>query len=230
MKQKIVFLTGAGVSAESGISTFRDSNGLWEQYNVMDVASIEGWYRNPELMLDFYNARRKDMLSVKPNAAHEAIAKLEEKYEVVVITQNIDDLHERAGSTNVIHLHGEVAKVCSSANKERYITTIPLDKPIHLGDQAPDGSQLRPYIVWFGEDVPNMGKAVEEVQEADIFVVMGTSLEVQPAASLAFLSHAEETYVIDPHVPHMMNQMDPHLHFLQEPATQGMQHLLETLT
>ena len=171
MKKKIVFLTGAGVSAESGISTFRDSNGLWENYRVEDVASIEGWWRNPALMLDFYNERRKALAGCQPNYAHRAMAELEKWYEVVVITQNVDDLHERGGSSHVIHLHGELCKVCSSQDKESCIETIPYDRAIAMGDKAADGSQLRPYIVWFGESVPLIEEAFREVDSADIFVV-----------------------------------------------------------
>lgn len=230
MKQKIVFLTGAGVSAESGVPTFRDAGGLWEGYDVMKVASIEGWYENPALMLDFYTQRRKDMLTVQPNNAHKAIAKLEEKYDVVVITQNVDDLHERGGSTNVIHLHGELSKVCSSANKETCIKVLPYDIPLKMGDKAEDGSQLRPYIVWFGEDVPNIFKAIEEVGNADIFVVIGTSLEVQPAANLILASRAKQNYLIDPSAPkRMIEELDSNIHVLNTTATDGMRQLLQML-
>lgn len=226
---KIVVLTGAGMSAESGVPTFRDSGGLWEGYNVEDVASIEGWYRNPQLMLDFYNARRKDMLRVEPNAAHKALAKLEEKYEVVVITQNVDDLHERGGSTNVIHLHGELSKVCSSRDKERYVKTLPYDIPIEMGDKAEDGSQLRPYIVWFGEDVPNIMRAFDIVQEADIFIVIGTSMQVQPAASLVMASRAKQNYIIDPNTPKEIEELDSNIRVLNTTATEGMKQLLDIL-
>lgn len=226
---KIVVLTGAGVSAESGVPTFRDSGGLWEGYNVEDVASIEGWYKNPQLMLDFYNARRKDMLRVEPNDAHRALAKLEEKYEVVVITQNVDDLHERGGSSNVIHLHGELSKVCSSRDKEKYVKTLPYDVPIEMGDKAEDGSQLRPYIVWFGEDVPNIMPAFEVVQEADIFIVIGTSMQVQPAASLVMASRAKQNYIIDPNTPKEIEELDSNIHVLNTTATEGMKQLLDIL-
>lgn len=226
---KIVVLTGAGVSAESGVPTFRDSGGLWEGYNVEDVASIEGWYKNPQLMLDFYNARRRDMLRVEPNDAHRALAKLEEKYEVVVITQNVDDLHERGGSSNVIHLHGELSKVCSSRDKEKYVKTLPYDVPIEMGDKAEDGSQLRPYIVWFGEDVPNIMTAFEVVQEADIFIVIGTSMQVQPAASLVMASRAKQNYIIDPNTPKEIEEIDSNIHVLNTTATEGMKQLLDIL-
>lgn len=229
MRRKIVFLTGAGVSAESGVPTFRDSGGLWEGYDVEDVASIGGWYRNPGLMLDFYTERRRAMLSVEPNAAHRAIARLEEWYDVVVITQNVDDLHERGGSTNVIHLHGELSKVCSSRDKETCVKVLPYDIPLRLGDKAEDGSQLRPYIVWFGEDVPNFPLAMEEVSEADILVVVGTSMQVQPAASLIYASHAAEIFVIDPNIPRGLDRTDCSISVLQETATRGMELLLDRL-
>lgn len=229
MRRKIVFLTGAGVSAESGVPTFRDSGGLWEGYDVEDVASIGGWYRNPGLMLDFYTERRRAMLSVEPNAAHRAIARLEEWYDVVVITQNVDDLHERGGSTNVIHLHGELPKVCSSRDKETCVKVLPYDIPLRLGDKAEDGSQLRPYIVWFGEDVPNFPLAMKEVSEADILVVVGTSMQVQPAASLIYASHAAEIFVIDPNIPRGLDRTGCSISVLQETATRGMELLLDRL-
>lgn len=229
-KLKIVFLTGAGVSAESGVPTFRDAGGLWEGYDVQKVASIEGWYENPALMLDFYTQRRKAMLTVEPNDAHRAIAKLEEKYDVVVITQNVDDLHERGGSTNVLHLHGELSKVCSSADKETCVKTLPYDVPLRMGDKAEDGSQLRPYIVWFGEDVPNILPAFEEVAKADIFVVVGTSLAVQPAANLVLASRAKQNYIIDPSAPKdKLEALDINIHVLNSTATEGMKELLSKL-
>lgn len=226
----IVFLTGAGISAESGIPTFRDGNGLWNNHNVKDVASIDGWNRNPELVLDFYNQRRADLMKVEPNDAHLAITKVQEKYRVVVITQNVDDLHERAGTNMVLHLHGELRKVCSSANKETCVHELPVDVPIRMGDKAEDGSQLRPYIVWFGEDVPNIHDACTIVQHADIFVVVGTSLEVHPAASLVVFSRAEQNYVIDPAAPKdMLEELDSTLHVINLPATEGMKVLLKKL-
>lgn len=229
MKKKIVFLTGAGVSAESGVPTFRDAGGLWEGYDVMKVASIEGWREDPALMLEFYNQRRKDMLRVEPNSAHRDIAKLEEKYDVVVITQNVDNLHERGGATNVIHLHGELSKVCSSMNKEAYVKELPFDVPIKMGDVADDGSQLRPYIVWFGEDVPNIYRAFKEVESADIFVVIGTSMQVQPAASLILASRASRNYIIDPAAPKAKLEELPGINVLNKTATEGMKELLEEL-
>lgn len=226
----IVFLTGAGISAESGIPTFRDGNGLWNNHNVKDVASIDGWNRNPELVLDFYNQRRADLMKVEPNDAHLAITKVQEKYRVVVITQNVDDLHERAGTNMVLHLHGELKKVCSSANKETCVHELPVDVPIRMGDKAEDGSQLRPYIVWFGEDVPNIQDACTIVQHADIFVVVGTSLEVHPAASLVMFSRAEQNYVIDPAaLKDMLEELDSTLHVINLPATEGMKVLLKKL-
>ena len=177
-KKHLVILSGAGISKESGIDTFRDKDGIWTKKNAMELASIEGWNNNPQAVLDFYNARRRQLLEVQPNKAHELLAQLEKWYDVTIITQNVDDLHERAGSSHVIHLHGELAKVCSSIDKEKAdcIETKPLDEDIHIGDKAKDGSQLRPYIVWFGEAVPNMKDAMNTAFEADIFVVIGTSL------------------------------------------------------
>lgn len=228
-RKKIVVLTGAGVSAESGVPTFRDGGGLWENHRVEDVADIEGWYRNPELVVEFYNGLRRGMGSVQPNAAHKALAELEKKYDVVVITQNVDDLHERAGSSHVIHLHGELTKVCSSANKETCIRKIGYNDEIHMGDLAEDGSQLRPYIVWFGEAVPNISPAFNEVASADIFIVIGTSLQVQPAASLVMASRAEQNYIIDPGTPRTIEQLGSNIHLLQTTATEGMRQLMEVL-
>ncbi|MDE6871693.1 MAG: NAD-dependent deacylase [Bacteroidales bacterium] len=226
MKQKIAVLTGAGVSAESGIGTFRDSNGLWEQYRVEDVASIEGWRRNPGLVLDFYNARRRQLKTVKPNNAHRAIAELEEKYHVTVVTQNVDNLHERAGSTNVIHLHGELTKVrpvdCCNENdgfSEKQVFDIGYDE-IHIGDLAPDGSQLRPHIVWFGEAVPKIEKAIDIVEAADIILIVGTSLQVYPAAGLYRYAKADAPiFIID---PKDVNVHDPNLTHIKDVATEGM--------
>ncbi|MDR2843600.1 MAG: NAD-dependent deacylase [Candidatus Symbiothrix sp.] len=192
----IVILSGAGMSAESGISTFRDSDGLWEKYDVMEVASIEGWYKNPDLMLEFYNQRRKQLDSVEPNEGHKIIAGLETDFKVSVITQNVDNLHERAGSTKVIHLHGELTKVCNENKTQVYeIGT----KAIHPGDKSDDGSQLRPFIVWFGEAVPLIEKAAEIVSEADIIIIVGTSMQVYPAAGLIHYAKREiPVYLIDP--------------------------------
>ena len=199
MKKKLVVLTGAGMSAESGISTFRDANGLWENYRVEDVATPEGFARNPELVLDFYNQRRRELLKTEPNAGHYGLAALEKEFDVRIITQNIDNLHERAGSTHVIHLHGELMKSCSVKDLE---TTYPIDPAhpdIHVGDKAPDGSQLRPFIVWFGEPVPMIEPAIREVEGCDIFVVIGTSLNVYPAAGLLnYVRRGQPIYLIDP--------------------------------
>jgi NAD-dependent deacetylase len=200
-KRHIVFLTGAGISAESGIPTFRDSNGMWGKYDAMKLASIEGFRENPQAVLDFYNARRKNLLEVEPNHAHRVLAELENEYEVTIVTQNVDNLHERAGSSRVIHLHGELSKVTSSRNKllPDNIKEYPLDVPIRLGDKAADGSQLRPYIVWFGEYVDKMDEAEYWVKQADIFVVIGTSLVVYPAAGLVdYAPKGIPKYLIDP--------------------------------
>lgn len=200
--KKLVFLTGAGMSAESGISTFRDSGGLWEQYPVMQVASIEGYEANPELVINFYNDRRKQLFDVKPCEGHRLVASMEKDYDVTVVTQNVDNLHEKAGSSKVIHLHGELMKATSSINPNdsRCIVTLPEDNPvIKIGQKAADGSQLRPFIVWFGEGVPMIEPAIEEVMKADIVVVIGTSLNVYPAAGLlSYVNRDCKIYLIDP--------------------------------
>lgn len=200
--KKLVFLTGAGMSAESGISTFRDSDGLWEKYPVEAVASIQGYMRDPELVQNFYNERRRQLLTVKPNEGHKLVASLEDRYDVTVITQNVDNLHEVAGSTNIIHLHGELMKATSSKNPNdpNCITTLPKDHlDIKMGDKAKDGSQLRPFIVWFGESVPMIEPAIDEVHKADILVVIGTSLNVYPAAGLLSYTNSHcKIYLIDP--------------------------------
>jgi NAD-dependent deacetylase len=197
MKRHIVVLTGAGISAESGIATFRDSGGLWEEYDVMKVAHINSWYINPDLMLTFYNQRRKQLASVEPNDGHKIIAEMESVYKVTVITQNVDNLHERAGSSNIIHLHGELTKACSSRNK-KHVVDIGYNE-IRPGDKAADGSQLRPFIVWFGEAVPEIKRAAEIVSTADTIIVVGTSMQVYPAAGL--INDAKPNtliYLIDP--------------------------------
>ena len=227
MKKRLVVLTGAGVSAESGISTFRDSDGLWENFKVDDVATIEGWYRNPALVLDFYNARRAYLPTVKPNAAHLAIAGLERDYEVVVVTQNVDNLHERAGSTRIIHLHGELTKVrpedCFN-DRDGYSEETVFDigsDAVHLGDKAPNGAQLRPHIVWFGEAVPKIEQAIDAVEAADILLIVGTSLQVYPAAGLyRYARHDIPIYIIDPKdVP----VRDSRISHIKEVATKGME-------
>lgn len=196
MKKIVVVLTGAGISAESGIQTFRDSDGLWEGHNVNDVATPEGWRRNQELVLDFYNQRRKHLLTVIPNSGHEIIAELENDFDVQIITQNVDNLHEKAGSTNILHLHGELLKVRSVKDKN-YILDWKTD--LNLGDFDDKGNQLRPYIVWFGEDVPTLEKAVSIVQKADILIIIGTSLQVYPAAGLInFANENIPVFYIDP--------------------------------
>ena len=201
MRQKLVVFTGAGISAESGIPTFRDANGMWGKYDAMKLASIEGFEEDPQAVLDFYNARRKNLLEVQPNHAHFVLAELEKQYDVTIVTQNVDNLHERAGSSKVLHLHGELCKVTSSRNRldPNCIKDYPLDVPIRLGDKAADGSQLRPYIVWFGEYVDNMDEATRFVKQADIFVVIGTSLVVYPAAGLVNYAKREiPKFLIDP--------------------------------
>ena len=200
--KKVVVLTGAGISAESGINTFRDSGGLWEGHDVMDVASPEGWRKNPQLVLDFYNMRRKDALKAQPNAAHIALVELSKHFDVQIITQNVDDLHERAGSSNVLHLHGKLFESRSTLNP-RHIYPIE-GWELNLGDKCPRDSQLRPNIVWFGEAVPMMEPASTLASKADIFIVIGTSLQVYPAASLIdYLGVDTEVIVIDPNLPTM---------------------------
>ena len=215
--KKIVVLTGAGISAESGISTFRDANGLWENHDIMEIASPQGWHKNPELVLNFYNQRRKQLKEVQPNAAHHFLKDLEAKYEVVIITQNVDDLHERAGSSHIIHLHGELLKVRSESNENLIYEH---SEDVNLGDLAEDGAQLRPHIVWFGEMVPMMEKAVEEVANADIMLVIGTSLQVYPAASLIdFIEFGKPIFVIDPNSVSVPN--NPHIQIIKKTATKG---------
>ena len=224
MKKKLVVLSGAGISAESGISTFRDSNGLWENHRIEDVASPEGFARNPQLVLDFYNLRRRQLKEVKPNLAHQILADLEQYFDVHIITQNVDDLHERAGSKKVIHLHGELKKV-RSVNDETKIYD--WEKDCNLGDCDEKGDQLRPHIVWFGEMVPEMDHAAKIASEANIFIVIGTSMQVYPAAGLIHYGPKNwESYVID---PHLENQVTKHENFLKTSATEGMKILKERL-
>lgn len=226
-RKKIVVLTGAGVSAESGISTFRDSNGLWENHKVEDVASIEGWYRNPSLVLDFYNERRAQLPTVRPNAAHHAIASLEDEFDVTVVTQNVDNLHERAGSTRIIHLHGELTKVrpenCYN-DRDGYSEATVFDigaDAVHVGDLAPNGAQLRPHIVWFGEAVPKIEAAIDAVEAADMVLIVGTSLQVYPAAGLYRYAGMETPiYIID---PADMPLRDSRITHIKEVATKGME-------
>ena len=198
MMKKIVVLTGAGISAESGIRTFRDSDGLWEEHRIEDVATFDAWRRNPDLVLDFYNQRRKQLYEVKPNAGHLALVELEKKYDVNIITQNVDDLHERAGSSQVLHLHGELKKVRSTVDDSLVYTLEGWE--LKKGDLCEKGSQLRPHIVWFGEAVPMIEPAAELSAEADIFIVIGTSLNVYPAAGLVYyIKPGTPVYLIDPH-------------------------------
>lgn len=195
--KKVVILTGAGISAESGISTFRDSDGLWEHYNVEDVATHEAYLRNPELVLNFYNERRRQLFDVKPNEGHKQLVRLESYYDVQIITQNIDNLHEQAGSTHVLHLHGELTKARSDRNDNLIIDIG--DRDINIGDKAPDGAQLRPHIVWFGEAVPNIEPAAYLCEQADYFLVIGTSMNVYPAAGLIhYVPKSVPCYLVDP--------------------------------
>ena len=226
MRRKITVLTGAGVSVESGIRTYRFSDGLWENHNVENVATIEGWYRNPALVLDFYNARRAQLADVKPNDAHRRIAELEKDWDVTVITQNVDNLHERARSTRIIHLHGELTKVrpencCNDMDgfSEQTVFDIGNDS-ISMGDLAPNGAQLRPHIVWFGEAVPKIEAAIDAVEAADVLLIVGTSLQVYPAAGLYRYAKSDTPiYIIDPNdVP----VRDGRVTHIKEKATTGM--------
>lgn len=219
-------LTGAGMSADSGLKTFRDSNGLWEGYEVTKVATPEGWKQDPELVLNFYNERRKQAHNAKPNEGHKALVKLEDKFDVTIITQNVDSLHERAGSSDVLHLHGELSKVRSVRNPS-LIQDIGGD-PISLGDTAADGAQLRPHVVWFGEMVPNIEKAAQIMPQADILVVIGTSLVVYPAAGLAdYAKPSISRYIIDPEKPELYN--DTGWQHIQERAAVGTPKLVDQL-
>ncbi len=227
-KKKLVVLSGAGISAESGLRTFRDSDGLWEGYDVREVATPGAWRKNPSLVLQFYNERRKNVADAKPNAAHHGLAELEKDFDVTIITQNIDDLHERAGSTNVMHLHGQIFQMRSEWD-ETLISEIRGD--IKLGDLAADGAQLRPNIVWFEEAVPMMELAVPVVHAADVFVVVGTSLVVYPAAGLVnYVGPEVAKFVIDKKIPSLSAM--PNLTLIEKPATEGvgdLKHLLLTL-
>ncbi|GGG59681.1 SIR2 family NAD-dependent protein deacylase [Bizionia arctica] len=216
----LVVLTGAGISAESGIKTFRDADGLWEGHDVMEVASPEGFSKNPELVLNFYNERRNQLLTVLPNEAHKALADLESNFKVTIVTQNVDDLHERAGSTEIIHLHGELLKERSSYNED---DIKPCEKDIFLGDLCENGYQMRPHIVWFGEAVPMIDKAITICETADILVIIGTSMQVYPAASLMnFVPQHVPIYYIDPK-PAMVNNQ--RITIIPETATKGVEQL-----
>ncbi len=220
---KVVVFTGAGISAESGLKTFRDSGGLWEGYDVIEVASIQGWYQDPEKVLKFYNMRRRQAWNSEPNAGHIALADLEKKYDVTIITQNVDNLHEKAGSGNVIHLHGSLFRARSSNNSKLTYEIGPKD--INPGEKAEDGSQLRPDIVWFGEEVPMMEKAIEAVHNAQIFMVIGTSLAVYPAASLLYyIDDNVPVYIVDPKKPEIY--LKANYTYIQDSAAKGVPELV----
>ena len=226
MKKHLVVLTGAGMSAESGLKTFRDSDGLWMGYNVYEVATPEGFKKNPTLVLDFYNMRRREVTSASPNAAHVGIAKLEEFFKVTVITQNIDDLHERAGSTNVIHLHGEIFKMRGEKDENSFFE---IKGDINLGDLAPDKTQLRPQVVWFNEQVPMILPARDIMMEADLFLLAGTSLQVYPAAGLIdYVPSHVPKYIIDKQPPHIPSHHN--FFVITKSATEGVEELVKKLT
>lgn len=221
---KVVVLTGAGMSADSGLKTFRGSDGLWEGHDIREVATPQAWERDKELVLEFYNQRRKQEHSVEPNKGHKALARLEDEYDVTIITQNVDSLHERAGSSEVIHLHGQLSKVRSEKDPS-LIYDIGGDT-VEIGDTAEDGAQLRPHVVWFGEPVPNMEKAAEIVPQADILIVIGTSLIVYPAAGLVDLAPAEiPKYIIDPSIPELRDFSG--WEHLKQRAAEGTPELVE---
>lgn len=225
MKKHLVVLTGAGISAESGLKTFRDSDGLWNGYDVYDVATPGAWKRNPQLVIDFYNDRRRDVAAAQPNAAHIGLAALEQHFKVTIVTQNIDDLHERGGSTNIIHLHGEIFKMRSEFDEE---LVYEIRDDIKLGDTAEDGAQLRPYIVWFEEPVPLIETAAALMNDCDYFAVVGTSLQVYPAASL--LHYAPPflpKFIVDKKIPDVAKS--PTLTLIEQPATTGVEELTELL-
>lgn len=222
--KKVVVLTGAGISAESGLKTFRDADGLWEGHNIMDVATPQGWEANQELVLDFYNQRRKQLLSVEPNLAHKALVKLEEKFNVTIITQNVDDLHERAGSSKIIHLHGELLKARSSVDENAIQEW---KKDIRVGDLCARKSQLRPHIVWFGEEVPLLDEAAEAVMQADYVLIIGTSMQVYPAAGLMdYAPNNAKLYFIDPR-PNV--QSSANLSVIAENASTGVPKVVDQL-
>lgn len=224
--KKIVVLTGAGISAESGIATFRDADGLWEGHDVMEVASPQGWRKNQALVLDFYNQRRKQALTAQPNEGHRILARLEKHFDVTIVTQNVDNLHEKAGSSKVIHLHGELFK-CRSTLDERLIYDME-GWELKQGDKCERGSQLRPHIVWFGEMVPMMEVAVKETLKADIFIVVGTSLVVYPAAGLIdYVSEEIPKFIIDPKMPAL--RKSPNLYLFEDKGSIGMKKVEEIL-
>ncbi|MBI9037083.1 MAG: NAD-dependent deacylase [Bacteroidales bacterium] len=222
----IVILTGAGISAESGVKTFRGSNGLWNNYRIEEVASPIAWERDPELVLEFYNQRRKQLFEVSPNTAHHALAKLEKKFDTEIITQNVDDLHERAGSKNILHLHGELKKARSTIDPSLVYEL--KDWPLNIGDQCEKGSQLRPHIVWFGEAVPAIMDAIQIVKKADIFIVIGTSMVVYPAAGLInYVSNEAKKYLIDPNAEEVSGIKN--LTVIRKNAGEGVPKLVEEL-
>jgi NAD-dependent deacetylase len=224
-RQRIVVLTGAGISAESGLKTFRDSDGLWEGYDIEEVATPRAWRRNPQLVLDFYNMRRRNVLEAQPNEAHYALAALQDKYDVHIITQNIDDLHERAGSANVMHLHGEIFKMRSEQDE---YTTYPIKEDMKLGDVDKHGVQLRPAIVWFEEAVPMIEHAIPVMQSADIFILVGTSLVVYPAAGLVdYVQHHVAKYIVDRKIPPVSRYSN--IIAIEKNATEGMAELKRIL-
>lgn len=225
--KKIVVLTGAGMSAESGIATFRDSGGLWAQYRIEDVATPEGFRRNPQLVLDFYNKRRRESLLAQPNAGHIGLAAMEQEYDVTIVTQNVDNLHEKAGSSKIVHLHGELLKARSSVNSTKIYPLDPENPDINVGDICDDGFPLRPHIVWFGEAVPLMDEAVEIVKRAEALVVIGTSLNVYPAAGLInYVCAGIPVYVID---PNEVSVSQKNVHFIRKGASDGVVELLDLL-
>ena len=229
--KKLVFLTGAGMSAESGFATFRDSGGLWEQYDVQKVASIEGYWQDPALVIQFYNERRHQLLTAQPNEGHRLVASLEDKYDVTVVTQNVEDLHERAGSKKVIHLHGELMKATSTDNPndpDQIVTLTPENIDIKMGQKAKDGSQLRPFIVFFGESVPMISAAADITSEADVFVIIGTSLNVYPAAGLLhYVRPGVPVYLIDPEDVAAGGRYN--IRHIQKGASEGMKELRKIL-
>lgn len=227
MKKKLVVLTGAGMSAESGISTFRDSDGLWEKYRVEEVATPEGFAADPELVLNFYNQRRRELLQTTPNAGHRGLAALEKDFDVHIVTQNIDNLHERAGSSDVIHLHGELMKACPVGDMATTYD-LPSEKPdILVGDLSPEGKQLRPFVVWFGEAVPMIEPAIRRVEESDIFVIIGTSLNVYPAAGLLnYVRRGQPIFLIDPKDVSTYRQ---DIHHIRKGASEGVKELAALL-
>lgn len=225
--KKLVVSTGAGISKESGVSTFRDADGLWENYPVMDVASASGFRRNPALVHKFYNERRKQLLTVEPNAAHRGLVELEKYFDTYIITQNVDDLHERAGSKNILHLHGELMKIRSMRDERRVYTLTPPDIETSIDTRDKYGDRVRPHIVFFEEAVPNIGPAIKLAEQADIFVVIGTSLVVYPAASLMnYVRRGVPVYYIDPNP----SPVPSYVTVIAEPATKGVAHLIDILT